>query len=106
MKNYNFKQFIDSIEDLSFGEMFERAQERYAELDREVLYRPKKQPRNYAAEELKGQVHRFLFWMHTLKRAADFADEDWALVERVCRALVKKKRLKPSALKAFKTRAS
>lgn len=102
----NFKEFIDSIKDLSFHEMFQRVQERYAELDREVLYRPKKQPRNYAAEELKGQVHRFLFWMHSGMRPADLADEDWALVERVCKTLVKKKQLKPSALKAFKTRAS
>jgi hypothetical protein len=104
MENYSFKDFIDSVEDLNFHEMFEKAQERYHQLEREVRYRPKKRPRNYPAENLMGQVHRFLFWMHNVGRADGLADEDWALVERVCRVLVKKKQLKSSALDAFKPR--
>lgn len=102
MEDRNFKSFIDTIEDLSFPEIYVKAQECYQQLEREVRSRPKKRARDYAVEKLQGQVHRFLFWMHSGMRPADLADGDWALVERVCKTLVKKKQLKESALLAFK----
>ncbi len=61
MENYNFNDFIDSIGDLGFCDMFEKAQERYRQLESEVRSRPRKRPRNYSAEKLMGQIHRFLF---------------------------------------------
>lgn len=103
MDTYSFRDFLESIENLNFHEMREAVARRRA--DAELANSRKKVLRVRApAIKLAAQLAGLQAWMAMGLKANGMLDEDFALIEPLCRKLIEKKQLKPEALNLFMRR--
>jgi hypothetical protein len=102
MDSYGFDEFVDSMKDLDFEAMDEATRRRKAELDSEQTFWHKKDHyRAHQAAELLKRIRGLRFWLATGRRPDSLDDREFALLEPLCRKLVERKNLKPTALAVF-----
>jgi hypothetical protein len=100
MNDYSFSEFLKSIEDLDFFHMDEKARYRKQELER-LLNKGKKSPNYYEVANLFRQIKGVRYWFAASEKAAGLTDEEFLLLEPICRKLIEKGLFKATALDVF-----
>jgi hypothetical protein len=105
MIDFNFKEFLDGIEDSDFFQAAQRTEQELRSVEpfarREFRKREIQRdtrPGKYA-DKLKG----LLFWFHSAMKPAGLSENEFQLIKPLCEKLVQKGQLKPLALDAFQT---
>lgn len=104
MRDYDFAQFVKSIEDSSFFEAAAKsdAEIRVAESDAKRESRKKRSiDRDSRPARYRDQIGGLLFWFHSCQKANGLTNSEFLLIEPLCQKLVSKGQLKKEALDVF-----
>jgi hypothetical protein len=114
LDEYEFSTFlesldpvIDSMKDIhnpiTFMENLDaEASQRQGALEAAAVSKKVKQHLKDRAGRLAAQIGKFRFWLATGGRPGEMPDADFDLIEPICRNLVDKGILRPSALDIFR----
>ena len=98
-RRFDFEQFVDSVMDLGFMEMFQALSEECVRVEASMKGRGGPQARADGGAEYVGRIKRVLFWFHH-SALADTGQEA-ITCQRIAERLVAKGQLKPEALEVF-----
>jgi hypothetical protein len=104
MSDFNFKEFLDGIEDLDFFQAAQRAEHElhFVEPLARRQFRKRDIQRDTRPIRYSDQLSGLLFWFHSAMKPAGLSEQEFQLIRSLCERLVQKGQLKKEALLAFK----
>jgi hypothetical protein len=91
MEQYEFSEFLDSVKHIDdIITLNQKALTRQRELEKFSSSKKGKQYLRDRAGHLAAQIGKFRFWLATGGRAGEMSDNEFALMEPICRSLVDK----------------